>query len=179
MSLAAENAPSSAAPATLSTRLRFAFGGAALLAGAAVAAVNLSAASLHAPDFSVLASRTFATQIHVVSAIAALALGPIVLWRRKGDAMHKAMGRVWALAMAVVCASSFFMESFAPLAGQFGAIHILSVVTAVQLPRAIWLARAGRIAEHQRAMRLLFAGLLTAGLFTMIPGRVMFETFFG
>jgi uncharacterized membrane protein len=131
------------------------------------------------PDFSRIAGLPLAVQIHLVGAIGALGLGPVVLWRRKGDAAHRLLGRVWVGAMMLTCASSFFMTSFAPMLGMFGPIHVLSVWTLYSLPRAILAARRGEIDRHRAIMRGLWFGLLFAGALTFIPGRTIFWLFFG
>lgn len=50
-------------------------------------------------------------QIHAYAAIAALLLGAAVLFRRKGDRLHKLGGRIWVLLMVVVAISSFFIHA--------------------------------------------------------------------
>lgn len=66
------------------------------------------------------------------------------------------------------------------LIGPFSPIHLLSVFTLVMLVRAIQQARAGQIRAHARSMRLTFyLALVGAGLFTLLPGRVMHEVVFG
>jgi len=48
------------------------------------------------------------------------------------------------------------------------------------LPLAVWAARRHQVAAHRRAMIMLFAGaLVIAGLFTLLPGRVMHKVVFG
>eukprot|EP01034_Spumella_vulgaris_P019186 gene19186-24520_t len=80
------------------------------------------------------------------------------------------MGRIWAVMMVTTAFSSFFMKSFAPMLGQFGPIHILSVWTLYSLPRAIWYIRQGNVEGHLKTMRGLYFGLCLAGVMTFIPG---------
>jgi uncharacterized membrane protein len=48
------------------------------------------------------------------------------------------------------------------------------------LPLAVWRARTHRVAEHRRIMILRFTGaLVIAGLFTLLPGRIMRAVVFG
>lgn len=135
--------------------------------------------ALHAPDFAPIAKLPLQSLLHIGGAMSSLLLGPVILWAPKGTANHKMMGRVWALAMATTCVSSFFMTSFAPMLGQFGPIHLLSVWVSIQLPRGILLARAGKIAQHLSVMRGMYIGLIVSGLMTFIPGRTLFMMFFG
>jgi uncharacterized membrane protein len=114
-------------------------------------------------------------QLHVVAALTALAAGLAVLALRKGTARHRLVGWIFVVGMAVTAASSAFITSN----GRYSAIHLLSVLTIVNLPYAIILRRRGNIAGHRAAMLWLFAGLAIAGLFTLLPGRVMNKVAFG
>ena len=49
--------------------------------------------------------------VHLFTAVPALPLGAYVLWRPKGDAPHKLMGRIWAGMMMVTAISSFWLQS--------------------------------------------------------------------
>jgi len=119
--------------------------------------------------------------VHVVTALAALLLGPIVLLRRKGDRWHRRLGRVWVLLMLVTALASAFIRS--PGAGLFGtgfsALHLFTVWTLISAPLGIWLASQKRIAAHQGMMTGLYIGLVLAGSFTLIPGRLLGSMVFG
>lgn len=48
------------------------------------------------------------------------------------------------------------------------------------LPLAVWEAHAHRVAVHRLIMIMLFSGaLVIAGLFTLLPGRIMHTVVFG
>ncbi|MEY3234342.1 DUF2306 domain-containing protein [Aquidulcibacter sp.] len=132
-----------------------------------------------APDWQVFAKLPLVALIHIGGATSSLVLGGIVLFGPKGTPGHKMMGRIWALAMVTTALSSFFMKSFAPMLGQFGPIHILSVWTLYSLPRAIWYIRQGDVEGHLKTMRGLYFGLCLAGLMTFIPGRTFYALIFG
>lgn len=131
-----------------------------------------------APDWQVFAKLPLVALIHIGGATSSLVLGGIVLFGPKGTPGHKMMGRIWALAMVTTALSSFFMKSFAPMLGQFGPIHILSVWTLYSLPRAIWYIRQGDVEGHLKTMRGLYFGLCLAGLMTFIPGRTFYALIF-
>ena len=60
------------------------------------------------------------------------------------------------------------------MVGPFSAIHLLSIFTLVMLPLGVMHARRHRVAQHRGAMIGIFVGaLVIAGLFTLLPGRVM------
>jgi len=81
--------------------------------------------------------------------------------------------------MLVEAASSFWIHQIR-LVGPFSPIHLLSIFTLVVLPLAVWRAHTHRVADHRRMMIFIFAGaLVVAGLFTLVPGRIMHRVIFG
>lgn len=120
--------------------------------------------------------------IHLATVIPALPLGAYILWRRKGDRLHKFLGRIWALLMFTTAIVSFWIGR-PNGSGLFGThlsfIHIFAIITIVSIPMGIWMARIGNIKEHYRSMQGPYIGLLIAGLFAFIPGRIMGSLVFG
>jgi uncharacterized membrane protein len=58
--------------------------------------------------------------------------------------------------------------------------HLLAIFTLVTLPLAVLHARRHRIVQHRLAMISTFFGaLMIAGLFTLMPGRIMHAVVFG
>jgi uncharacterized membrane protein len=105
--------------------------------------------------------------------IPALPVGAYVLLRRKGDKAHRTAGRIWGGLMMVAALSSF------GLPGGLGLIHGLSVLVLVMIPRGILQARRGDIAAHRRTMSLTYLSLAVAGMFTLLPGRLLGSWLFG
>ena len=116
-------------------------------------------------------------QMHIAGAVAALALGAAVLSLRKGTRVHRRIGWAWIAAMLVVAITSFWITSLRP--GAFSPIHLLSILTLVTLPYAVWARRTGRIARHRTAMITLYISLVGAGAFTLLPNRLIGRTVFG
>lgn len=135
----------------------------------------------HAPDWRLLLASPPATQIHVAAALTALAIGIVLLIGVKGNRLHRTLGWTWVLAMATTAVSSFFIHRLNPGGpGGFSLIHLLSGWTVIALPMAVHAARRHRIADHRRAMTGMFVGgLIVAGAFTFLPGRLMWAIFFG
>ncbi|MEM7703270.1 MAG: DUF2306 domain-containing protein [Pseudomonadota bacterium] len=129
------------------------------------------------------AARTLTLPIglHLATAACAALLGPFILLRRKGDAPHKALGRTWAALMLITAISSAFIRApGAGIAGTgFSFIHIFTVWTLVTLPMGVWAARNGQVRMHRGIMVGLYIGLLIAGGFTFIPGRLLGNLVFG
>ncbi|MEN5362267.1 DUF2306 domain-containing protein [Brevundimonas intermedia] len=135
----------------------------------------------HAPDWRLLLTSPPAIQIHVAAALTALAIGIVLLIGVKGNRLHRTLGWTWVLAMATTAVSSFFIHRLNPGGpGGFSLIHLLSGWTVIALPMAVHAARRHRIADHRRAMTGMFiGGLIVAGAFTFLPGRLMWAMFFG
>ncbi|MEY2927084.1 MAG: hypothetical protein RL367_1561 [Pseudomonadota bacterium] len=118
----------------------------------------------------------FALVLHIATVIPALPLGLYVLTAQKGGARHKMLGRVWGVLMLITAITSFWLRG---ITGGLSPIHIFSVITLISIPRGIWLAKQGRIAAHQRAMTGPYIGLVVAGMFAFIPGRMLGTLAFG
>ncbi|MEO6716660.1 MAG: DUF2306 domain-containing protein [Novosphingobium sp.] len=117
-----------------------------------------------------------AVAIHLLTVIPALLLGAFVNYARKGDALHRILGKVWALLLLITALDSFWIRD---LTGHIGPIHILSVVTLVSLPLGFYHIRKGNVEAHKRAMRGAFIGLCSAALFALMPGRMLGNFLFG
>jgi uncharacterized membrane protein len=118
-------------------------------------------------------------QIHAFSAMAALVLGAVQFGAPKGTLPHRAVGAVWVLLMLAVCISSFFIHTIR-LWGPWSPIHLLSIFTLGSLPLAVLYAHRHDAAHHRLAMISIYTGgLVIAGLFTFVPGRIMHAVLFG
>ena len=81
--------------------------------------------------------------------------------------------------MAIVAGSSFWIHQIR-LVGPWSPIHLLSIFTLLMLPLGRLAGAPPRVADHRRIMILLFTGaLVVAGLFTLVPGRIMHAVIFG
>ncbi len=126
-----------------------------------------------------LFNASFAIQLHMASAIVALVLGGLILWRRKGTPWHKLLGKVWVGLMLIVAFSSFFINEIR-LWGAFSPIHLITIYVLVNLYLAISLVRKGNIKAHRQSMQGTYiGGLIIAGGLTLLPGRLTFEILFG
>ena len=118
-------------------------------------------------------------QVHAFAAIAAFALGIVQLSAPKGTLPHRTLGWIWVVLMLVISASSFLIHGIR-MWGPWSPIHILSVVAPIMLVIAVLLARRHRVRAHKITMISIFAGaLMLAGLFTLVPGRIMHAVLFG
>lgn len=122
-----------------------------------------------------LLEATPAIQVHVIAATAALLLGAAIAVLRKGTTMHRALGRMAALAMLITAAGSFLITRN----GGWSVIHLLSIVTLVSLAGGLWSIRHRNVQAHRGSMTGAWLGLIGAALFTLLPGRIMHAVFFG
>ena len=126
-----------------------------------------------------LLNAPYLVQIHAVPAVGAFVLGAIQFFAPKGTVSHRALGWIWVVLMAVVAFSSFGIHTICAF-GAFSPIHLLSIITIVALPVAVWRARQHQIKAHRKSMQRLYLGaLVIAGAFTFSPGRLMHDVAFG
>jgi uncharacterized membrane protein len=119
-----------------------------------------------------------AIQVHVATVIPAALIGLYMFWARKGTPVHRLMGKVWLGLMVVAALSSFFIHTINLLLG-FSPIHLLSVYVLYGSWKATAAARAQRIREHKvNVIGMYIGGIVVAGGFTLLPGRLMHEVFF-
>lgn len=117
-------------------------------------------------------------QFHLLAAVLAIVTGPLALFRKRRDLLHRVTGYVWVSAMFTLATSGFFLHDLAVI-GPFGPVHLLSVFTIFAIGRGIFLIRARRIADHARWMRNFYWNALgIAGIFTLLPGRALNRVIF-
>jgi uncharacterized membrane protein len=117
--------------------------------------------------------------LHAIAAMAAFVLGVVQLAAPKGTLPHRTLGWIWVLLMALVAVSSFWIHQIG-LVGPWSPIHLLSIFTLVMLPLGVWRAHRHNVNAHRRTMIGIFTGaLVIAGLFTLVPGRIMHAVILG
>ena len=139
---------------------------------------NLQHIHAHGPDMALLGKQPMVVLVHMFVAITAFAVGLFQLVAPKGTIPHRIIGWAWLIFMTVIAVTSLFIRNINH--GHFSFIHILTAITLIQIPVIIYFARTHQIQKHGAAAYGLFMGaLLIAGLFTFIPGRLMWQLFFG
>ena len=64
--------------------------------------------------------------------------------------------------------------------GHFGFIHLFSVLVLVSVPLAVYNIRRGNVAGHRNNMvGVYIGGILIAGTFAFMPGRMLHGWLFG
>lgn len=120
-----------------------------------------------------------AIPFHALAAMTAFVLGVVQFAAPKGTLPHRTIGWIWVGLMMSVAASSFWIHQIR-LIGPWSPIHLLSIFTLLVVPLGVWRAHRHEIADHRGIMILTFSGaLVIAGLFTLLPGRIMHTVVFG
>jgi uncharacterized membrane protein len=129
---------------------------------------------LHAP---------LAIQFHVATVVPAAILGTWqIFFSRKGATLHRAVGYVYFALMIVTALSTLWIHRLMPDKPFWGfsPIHLLIPFVFFGVYNALAGAWTHDIRRHKRAMIALYVGaILVAGLFTFVPGRIMYATVFG
>lgn len=109
---------------------------------------------------------------HLLAVLVALSLTPVMLLRRRGDARHRLLGKVWVMAMLLTAASSLGIQALRP--GHFTLVHLLSLYVIGIAPVIWWSAATHRLALHQRMVRgMVIGALVIAGSFTLPLNRLL------
>lgn len=140
-------------------------------------AETASSTALRAPRFELIGAAPVMVQIHLFAAVSAFLVGAALMLGVKGDGLHRAMGWGWVALMGTTAVSSLFITGINGDMWSF--IHFLSGWVIISLPMAVAAARRHDVKAHRRAMISMFlGGLVVAGAFTFIPGRLMWNVFF-
>lgn len=114
--------------------------------------------------------------VHLVTIVPAFLIGTFLLLRRKGSALHKLLGKVYMVLVVFSAGLTLLMPAAVgpALFGHFGFIHILSFYALYTIVVAWRAIRVGNIERHKQAMIGLYVGgMLVAGGFTFVPGRML------
>lgn len=118
--------------------------------------------------------------LHAFAAMAGFGLGIVQLIAPKGTIPHRLLGWIWVILLAITAVSSFWIHGRGyRLWGDWSPIHLLSVLTPVMLVVGVVHARRHRARAHAITMVCIFVGaLVIAGVFTLVPGRIMHHVVF-
>ncbi|WP_298955798.1 DUF2306 domain-containing protein [uncultured Nonlabens sp.] len=120
--------------------------------------------------------------IHLITVIPCVFIGAYLLLFSKGTVWHRNLGKYYMISMMVTAIVSLFMPAMVgpQFLNHFGYIHLFSLLTLWSVPTAYIAIRKGQVKKHKFKMVFLYIGaLIIAGGFTLVPGRFMYEVFFG
>lgn len=119
-------------------------------------------------------------QLHILSALPALFLGPFALFRSRRDTWHKVLGYSWVLCMISVAVTGLMIPSDIAIVAWFGPIHLFSVFTLWGVAEGLYYIKRGNIQKHIASMQSVWFGAMAlASLFTFLPGRRLNRSIFG
>ena len=125
-------------------------------------------------------------QVHAFGAMSAFLLGVVQFAAPKGTLPHKTMGVIWLVIMFGVAVSSIFIRPSLypglPLMQWFSFIHLFTLLTFWGVFQgSYFLIRGGpTLKQHAKPITGIFiGGLMIAGAFAFLPGRIMHAVAFG
>jgi uncharacterized membrane protein len=123
--------------------------------------------------------------VHMTAAIAAIAIGPVARWARRGHAaglpgrqrprLHRAAGYAWVTLMLATAISAIFIRDFRlPNIAGYTPIHLLVPLVFGSLFFSFRFLQRGELNAHRRVMVWLYvSACLVAGAFTLVPERYL------
>ena len=130
-----------------------------------------------------LLAAPFAVQLHVFTVVPAFVLGTwLIFFSRKGARFHRAIGYVYLTLMTVTAIAALFIHEIPAIdiVFGFGPIHLFSLVTLSGVVGALRGAWTHNIKMHRGSMLGVYiGGILIAGTFAFLPGRIMHAMVFG
>lgn len=120
--------------------------------------------------------------IHLATVTPAILIGSYLLLNHKGTSSHKRLGRIYmGLMLATALTTLILPAHVGPVVfGHFGFIHLLCLVVFASVAGALLAVRRGNIKAHRNCMiGLYLGGIVVAGSFTLMPGRLVHGWLFG
>lgn len=109
-------------------------------------------------------------------------IGALLLIIQKGTYFHKISGRIYMILMLITSVITLFMPAQVgpQLFNHFGFLHLFSILTLHSVPTAYIAIKNGEVKKHKwKMISLYFGAIIIAGGFTLVPGRYLYEVFFG
>jgi len=123
--------------------------------------------------------------VHLSAMLGAVAIGPFVMWARRGaiqhPRLHRAFGYAWVTLMLAASASAMFIRDYTlPNIAGYTPIHLLVPVVLAMLFGAFYMLARGNIRGHRYFMVGLYIGAcLLSGAFTLAPHRYLGQLVWG
>ena len=120
--------------------------------------------------------------MHLGTIAPAFLMATFMMVTKKGTEVHKLIGRIYMVLMLFTAMVTLLMSAqVGPrLFNHFGFIHLLSVLVLYCVPSAYWAIKNGNVKRHRWSMiGLYIGGLIVAGGFTLMPGRMLGNVLFG
>jgi len=119
--------------------------------------------------------------LHLATIVPAFFIGSYLFVNHKGTSIHKLLGKVYMVLMLVTAIITLFMPAQvgSTVLNHFGFIHLFSLLTFVTVIGAYLSVLKGNIQAHRfNMLGLYIGGIIIAGAFTFVPGRLLHTWFF-
>jgi uncharacterized membrane protein len=119
--------------------------------------------------------------LHLSTIGPAFLMGTYIMLNKKGTEPHKRLGRVYmGLMLLTALVTLLISAQLGPtLFDHFGYIHLLSLLVLYSVPKAYFAIKVGDVKTHKWNMiGLYIGGLLVAGTFALMPGRLLGDLLF-
>ena len=137
-----------------------------------------SQARPHLPDMTLFAALSTVVKIHLLTALAALVLGGVLMTVRKGRTFHRVAGWVWVSLVMVTAGATVFITELNH--GAWSWLHLFTGWVLLVTPLAVLWAKRHEVRRHRRTMMGLFYGGFAINLcIAFIPGRTLWMMFLG
>ncbi len=137
-----------------------------------------SQAHPHLPNMALFTALSPVIKIHLLAALAALALGGVLMTVRKGRTFHRVAGWVWVSLVLVTAGATIFIRDLNH--GNWSWLHLFTGWVLLITPLAVFWAKRHDVRRHRRTMMGLFYGGFAINLaFAFLPGRTLWMMFFG
>ena len=120
--------------------------------------------------------------LHLATIVPCFLVGAWLLTRRKGTPIHQLLGKIYAVLILFSSGIALAMPAdIGPrILDHFGFIHLFCVLVLVLIPLAIRAILRGDARRHGRYMLGVYlGGILIAGTFAFMPGRLLPGWLFG
>lgn len=107
--------------------------------------------------------------VHLATIVPVLLLGPVILFRQKGDGPHRLMGMMWAGLIVTSSLLSFGIQH----SGGLSWLHGLSAYTIYAVAMGVRAARRGDVCNHRANMIGSYLGASIAFAFALHPSRLV------
>ncbi|WP_427911623.1 DUF2306 domain-containing protein [Ramlibacter sp. MMS24-I3-19] len=117
--------------------------------------------------------------VHMTAATAAVVIGPVALWARRGrtqrPVLHRAFGYAWVTLILLTAGTAIFIRDFSlPNLGGYTAIHLSVPVVFAVLFGAFYALAKGNVRRHRVAMQMLYlSACIVSGALTLLPSRYL------
>lgn len=123
----------------------------------------------------------YLAHLHLGTVLPAFVLGTYLMLNRKGTRTHKLLGKIYLAFMFITASITLFIKAQVgpQFLGHFGFIHLLCLSVIIGVPMAYFTIKNGEVKKHKMHMINLYVfGLLVAGTFALMPGRLLHKLLF-